>query len=509
MKQIDRDALREWEALKEDILNSTPVDTSMSAADIEKHRIYLEAHKVEWIQFFFPKYAKYPFAKFQITAILRLLANDEWYEVLSWSRELAKSTIVMFVVMYLVLTGRKKNIILVSSSKENAVKLLSPYRANFESNGRIKAYYGEQQSYGEWSESCFITKSGASFLGIGKGQSPRGTRNENIRPDVLLPDDFDTDEDCRNPDTIIKDWEWFEKALYPTRSISEPLLVVWCGNVIAKDCCVVRAGAMADNWDIVNIRDKNGVSSWPEKNTEADIDRVLSKIGAKAVQGEYFNNPVSEGEVFKETSYGKIPPLNKFRFLVAYGDPAPGENKTKKSSTKTIWLCGRIGEKRYVIKGFLDRGLNDEYIDWYVVLQKFVAGKTTVYNYIENNSLQDPFFRQVFMPLVVKKRIQHKVNLNITPDEEKKTDKATRIEANLEPINREGNLIFNIDEKDNTHMKRLDDQFKLFTLQLKYPADGPDCVEGAFRVIDRKMQDFVPVTTVSRKSQSSANRHRM
>ena len=37
----------------------------MSQADIEKHRLYLEAHPIEWIKFFFPGYAKYEFADFQ------------------------------------------------------------------------------------------------------------------------------------------------------------------------------------------------------------------------------------------------------------------------------------------------------------------------------------------------------------------------------------------------------------------------------------------------------------
>lgn len=150
---------------------------------------------------------------------------------------------------------------------------------------------------------------------IGAGQSPRGSRNEAIRPDVLLVDDFDTDEDTKNPDTIQKRWDWWENALYPTRSISEPTLVIFCGNIIAKDCCVVRAGDMADHWDIVNIRDRNGKSTWPEKNTEEFIDRTLSKISTKAAQGEYFNNPISVGEVFETIAYGKVPPLSKFKFL--------------------------------------------------------------------------------------------------------------------------------------------------------------------------------------------------
>ena len=90
----------------------------------------------------------------------------------------------------------------------------------------------------------------------------------------------------------------------------------------------------------------------------------------------------------------------------------------------------------------------------------------------------------MFRPLVSKVRKEKNITLYIQGDEEKKTDKATRIEANLEPMNREGNLILNVDEQDNPHMKELEDQFKLFTLSMKYPADGPDAVEGGNRKID-------------------------
>ena len=201
--------------------------------------------------------------------------------------------------------------------------------------------------------------------------------------------------------------------------------------------------------DIINIRGKNGVSSWPEKNSEEDIDLFLSLVSASAAQKEFFNNPVADGEVFQEIAYGKVPTLSKFKFLVIYGDPAPGENKSKKSSTKTICLLGKINGRLYIIKTFLDRGLNAEFIQWYVQLLDFVGGRCPVYCYMENNKLQDPFFQQVFQPLVRKVRREQGVELYIRGDEDKKTDKATRIEANLEPLNREGNLIFNEAERDN------------------------------------------------------------
>lgn len=510
MKQIDKTALNDWEKFKEDIARATPVDKDMSHEEREKHRLYLEAHPIEWIKFFFPNFAKYEFAPFQIRAIKRILAHDEWFEVLSWSRELAKSTITMFIVLFLVLTGRKHNIILSSNSKENAIRLLAPYRAMLEANGRIIAYYGKQMTLGTWTESEFITKGGVAFRALGAGQSPRGSRNEAIRPDMLLVDDFDTDEDCKNPDTIQKRWEWWENALYPTRSISEPTVVIFCGNIIAKDCCVVRAGEMADHWDIVNIRDKNGRSTWPEKNSEEDIDRVLSKISRKAAQGEYFNNPISEGEVFESISYGKIPPLKKFRFLVIYGDPAPGESKGKKGkSFKTVSLLGKLEGRLYVIKTFLAQALNADFIGWYASLLEYVGGKSTVYCYMENNKLQDPFFQQVFRPLVAKVRKERGISLFIRPDEEKKTDKATRIEANLEPLNREGNMILNEAERDNPHMKELEEQFKLFTLSMRYPADGPDAVEGGNRIIDEIMRRADAPATKSRAEVSRRNRRRL
>lgn len=491
-RQTARQALQEWAAYVENIRRETPVETWLSVSDIERKRKHLERHPLEWIAYFFPNYAKYPFAPFHKKTIDRLIGNPEWYEVLSWSRELAKSTVVMFVVMYLTLTGRKRNVMLASATQDAARRLLAPYKANLEGNRRITAFYGEQVNPGSWTDLEFVTRGGAAFRAVGAGNAPRGSRNEAVRPDVLLVDDFDTDEDCRNPDTIQKKWEWYEQAFYATRSISEPTLIVWAGNIIAKDCCVTRAAQYADHHDIVNIRDGDGHSTWPEKNTERHIDETLSKISTASVQKEYFNNPVSEGEVFREITWGKVPPLSRFKFLVNYGDPAPGENGGKGASTKSCILMGMLQDRLYVIKAHLDHGLNADFIQWYIDHEEYAGGKVPVYHYMENNKLQDPFFQQVFKPLVAKARKKRGIQLSIKPDEERKTDKATRIEANLEPLNREGRLVFNEAERDNPHMKRLVDQFLLFTLRLKFPADGPDCVEGGYRCIRNKRMSQQP-----------------
>ena len=326
-------------------------------------------------------------------------------------------------------------------------------------------------------------------MAIGAGSAPRGARNEAVRPDVLLVDDFDTDEDCRNPVTIDKKWDWWEKALYPTRSVSESTLVVFCGNIIAKDTCVGRAGSRADHWDIVNLVDRDGNSTWPEKNTPENIERIRKSISTKAFQGEYMNNPVSEGKIFRNLPFGKVPPLRKFKFLICYGDPAYSNRKNKSDSTKAVWLVGRYRGVYYIIKGFLARETNAGYIGWFYLIKEYVGNLTAVYFYQENNALQDPFFEQVFKPLVREANTARKENLHIREDRRSKIDKASRIEAKLEPIDRNGQWIFNEDEKDNPHMQELRDQFSLFEMSLPYNADGPDCIEGGFTLLDEKLKE--------------------
>ena len=185
--------------------------------------------------------------------------------------------------------ARKQNVLLISSSFDNAQRLLLPYKANLEANNRLINDYGIQHKPGSWEASEFITRSGISFRAIGAGQSPRGSRNEEIRPDVILFDDLDTDEDCRNPELIKKKWKWIEEAAMSTRSISKATTVIFCGNKIGADCCVSRAAQFADHAEAINIRDGNGASTWPVKNTEAYIDRVLSICSTISLRSILYN----------------------------------------------------------------------------------------------------------------------------------------------------------------------------------------------------------------------------
>lgn len=480
-----------WSEFRDGVRNSTHVDKSETKEQQRKRIARLERDVEEWFKYYFPKYSYAEPAPFHKKATQRIINNNEWYEVRSWSRELAKSTRTMFEILYLVLTGKKRYTLMISNNETNAVNLLEPYRIQLDSNQRIMNDYGIQETLGKWTAGEFVTRNGAAFKAIGAGQSPRGTRNEEVRPDVLLFDDLDTDEDCRNPEMINKRWRWIEDAAIGTRSISKGTLIIFCGNIIAKDCCVVRAQQFADHVDVINIRDAKGKSTWPQKNTEAHIDRVLSQKSYLSTQREYYNNPITEGSVFKEMHWKILPPLTAYKFLVCYIDLS--YKSTSRNDYKAAVLMGRYKEEYHIAKAFLKQGTTRQLAQGLIEIKNFVGEKTPIYWYAEENFMQDIILKELHEMFT-----ELKSTIVISPDARKKPDKFTRIESALEPLNSNGRLFLNESEKANPSMLTLEEQFKALAPNSKSHDDGPDAAEGAKQIIDQKYFVDVPIITGKR-----------
>jgi hypothetical protein len=485
MRQLDRNALLRWEALKENMRRATTIDLNESPADKKRRIRDLESDHEAWFKYYFPDYYSAPAAAFQKTATKRFFEHDRWYEVRAWSRELAKSTRAMFETLKLTLTGKARNILLISWSNDNAINLLEPYMLNLEANQRIINDYGAQEKPGKWETGKFKTLKGVSFRAIGAGESPRGTRNEFARPDVILIDDIDTDKTVRNPEQVKKTWDWIERALIPTVSISGNWRILFCGNIIAKDCCITRAIEKADHTDIINIRDKFGKSSWPEKNSEEDIDRLLSKLTNRARQGEYYNNPLTEGTVFKEIYYKAMQPLDHYKFLLAYGDPS--FKGSRHNDFKALSLIGPWHQEWHILKCFVDQTGLAQMAEWYKTIFDFVGKATPLYMFMEANATQDLILAQVNGYI-----FQNNYGFIVTGDFRAKGDKFSRIESLLEPLNSAQRLWFNAREKDNPHMIRMQDQFLALEPALSFYDDGPDSVHGGISLAQEKVQLMAP-----------------
>jgi len=479
----DSEYLKAWNEFRDNFRNATPVEIDEKPQDKIKRIARLEANPEDWFKYYFPNYCTAPPAEFHKRATRRFFANAEWYEVRAWSRELAKSARSMMEFIKLAMLGKIKNMLLVSNSHDNAERLLLPFKACFEVNQRLINDYGVQERFGNWTADEFTIQKGCSFRALGWGESPRGTRKDNYRPDAILIDDLDTDEECRNEDIMTNKVNWVEQALLGTRSISNPTRILVNGNIIHDNCAVKRLGEKADKFEVINIRDENGKSSWPEKNTEAQIDRVLSLISYESAQKEYFNNPMDGSDTFKDLKDGKVPNLKTCNVCI-YADPSTSNKDVSSGSYKAVGIIAQKGFDFYIVKVFLDTMGNSKFVAALFECYNYCKSKGVedVRVYIENNSLQNPFYEQVILPAIYNEAVETRIFLPITPDDREKKEKYTRIEGTLEPINRLGHLIFNETESEDAHMKRLKAQFKNFSRKQKR-MDGPDMIEGGVYIL--------------------------
>ena len=489
----NKQALQDWDEFLTAIRNSTPVDLNETDKDKAKRIKKLNGDFEEWVKYYFPKYCFAPSAQFQRKSSQRIFkAENMFYQRRAWARGLSKSTRRMMEILYLKFVKKLRiNALLISKSYDNAERLLGTYMGNLEANQRLINDYGVQERPGKWKSGEFTTKDNCTFRAVGADQNPRGAKNEELRINVLIFDDVDDDEVCRNADRLHQRWLWIEQAVIPTVDIAKMYYIFFDNNIIAEDSLAVKAGEYATDVELVNVRDADGNSTWPEKNSNEDIGRIEGSMSYESFEKEYMNNPIESGKTFEEMQFAKCPPLHELEYAVVYADPSPS-NKDKPSikskaqnSCKAVAVLGCANNKFYLYKCWVQVTTNSNFIDWLYAAKHYVGNATQLYTFIENNTLQNPFYEQVLLPLIFEKEEENGGALMVTPDDTMKPDKWFRIEGTLEPLNRLGRLLFNIEEKENEHMKRMVAQFKSAKPSSKV-LDGPDAVQGGVKIIQNK-----------------------
>lgn len=475
-KKSNKVLLQDWDAYISNLKRETPVSFFEDPAMKQKRIAALLNDFEAFCKYYFPNYASAQFAPFHLEFADKVTKNDRIYIVRAWAREHAKSVIAgLFLPLFLKFNKEATNMLLVSNNYEKAEELITPIMLNLEHNARLVHDFGSQKGF-KWEAGHFVTCDGCSFRALGAGQSPRGSRNEEKRPDFVLIDDIDTDDESRNQARINRKFEWIEQALFPAMSVSGKKRFIVVGNIISKESCVVKASKIADDFKTINITDKNGKPSW-SRYSDDDVKYMLSKMSYASAQKEYFNNPITEGTVFREMHFGKVPTLGKFKYLICYTDPSFKDHK--KADFKATVLVGQLEGRFYVIKAFVEQTTTQKMIDWHVQIEKEFGEKVPIYYYIESNFLQDTFLDEF------RKRAPQ---ISIKGDDRKKAEKYTRIESTLQPLNDSGRLILNESEQKDKGMQTLVEQFKCVEPRLSSGHDdAPDAVEGAVFLTKKKM----------------------
>lgn len=484
-----KEAVEQWQRWCDTVQRRSVVNHSETTAQKEKRIAHLLADYGRFFNYYLAHYCDdedtgrhTDCAPFHIKAAHFLRDNPNVQYAAQWARGHAKSVhFDVGIPLYLKALKKLHLMVLVGKSKDNAETLLGDIQAEFEFNQRYIADFGKQKVSGSWESGRFVTADGRAFFARGRGQSPRGLRLKNHRPDYIVIDDLDDDELVNNPARVEKLTKWVKEALFGTLDGGRGRFCM-VGNLIGKNS--VLANFMRSDGVVVskvNAIARNGRPSWEAKWSIEEIRKQEAFMGYISFQREMMNNPITEGCIFRNEwiRWCKPLPLARYDHLVCYCDPS------FKSSTsndyKAIKLWGKTGTDLHCLAAFVRQCSVAEMVRWFYDLYERVTAAGAVCSYyIEANFLQsillDEFSREGNI---------RGYQLPIAPDHRKKPDKFQRVEA-ISPLWERGFVFYNSRLEDDPDMRVGLDQTLAFERGMSGHDDGPDADEGAIFILQQR-----------------------
>lgn len=439
----------------------------------------------------------------------------------------AKSTNLTFKgTMHAVLYQYKHYPIIISDSSEQAEGFLDNIRVEFEENAAIIEDFGFLPGK-VWRNNVLVTKSNIKLEAIGSGKKIRGRKHRNWRPDLIILDDVENDENVRTPDQRAKLDNWFKKAV--SKAGDDYTDIIYIGTLLHYDSLLANTlknpayraikykavisfseeDALWQQWteiytDLANDgRERDALAFfhmhealmlagtkvlWEEKLSYYDLMVMRVSEGESAFNSEMQNEPINPDDcLFMEEwldyyNEAEIDFRDRAYQFFGFVDPSLGKNKksdfsailtiAKHKASGYMFIMDADIERRHpdrIIMDVLDkeRWLRAAYGRGY---KKFGAEVNQFQWFLKEELAKASARAGLYLPI---------------EEVQQSSDKVLRIQT-LQPDVKNKYIKF------NRRHKRLLEQLTQFPMAAH--DDGPDALEGArtiakksrrFRIIDR------------------------
>jgi len=154
-------------------------------------------------------------------------------------RENAKSTITAEILsIWCICYEKKKLIVIAADATPQAKRHIIAIRDELEFNKRLIAAFPEATGEGpKWTDDEIRTKNGVTVIGTGTGKRIRGLKQGAYRPDLLIGDDLENDENVVTFEQRNKSEAWFFKAFAKAGKDADLFVV---GTVLHYDSLLTR-----------------------------------------------------------------------------------------------------------------------------------------------------------------------------------------------------------------------------------------------------------------------------
>ena len=246
-----------------------------------------------FVQTYFPHYIRGPGSRvhdYLFDTLPKIISDPRGRKVaLAAPRGEAKSTLVsMCFVLWCVISDRKHLIVLIMDTYEQAATMMEAAKAELDSNPRLETDFPEAYGPGLiWKEGCIITKNNIKVQAFGSGKRIRGLRHGPHRPDLVVLDDIENDENIRSPAQRDKTEEWLNKAVMKLGPADGSMDVIYIGTILHYDSVLMRTMAKP-LWE---DRRFQSIIQWPARMDLWDQwEEILHNVNEESADQFYLSN---------------------------------------------------------------------------------------------------------------------------------------------------------------------------------------------------------------------------
>ncbi|HDR1902446.1 TPA: phage terminase large subunit [Pasteurella multocida] len=321
----------------------------------------------------------------------------------------AKSTIVsQLFSLYCLVTQKKRYVLIVMDSIDQAYPMLEAIKVELEFNQRLRIDFPESTGQGRvWQAGTIVTSANQKVQVAGSGKKLRGLRHGAYRPDLVVLDDIENDEQVRSPEQRNKLHDWLKKTVLPLGSADGKLDIIYIGTILHYDSVLNRTlsskawltakfkalikmpddMSLWDKWEDFYLNegeavadafyyankdamDAGAIISWAARPLLV-LMKIRARDGHSTFDSEYQNDPVSGDDAIFANSiqYWTELPAN----LIYFGALDPSLGKAGASRDPSAILIGgyhRETGKLYVIEAQIKKRVPDLIIEDVIRLHK-------------------------------------------------------------------------------------------------------------------------------------------
>lgn len=435
----------------------------------------------------------------------------------------AKSTNLTFKDdLHAVLYEYKHYILIISDSSEQSEGFLEAIASEIEENEAIKEDFGELAG-ATWRSNVLLTKTNIKIEAIGSGKKIRGRKHKNWRPDLIVLDDIENDENVNTPEQRRKLENWYYKAV--SKAGDDYTDFIYIGTMLHYDSLLAKvmrnpsyrkikykavlsfsSSPLWTQWEEIytDLDDDEHEANaraffedhkvemlggtevlWEEKLSYYDLMCMRVSEGEASFNSEEQNEPINPDDcLFNEEWFDYYNPFDvdfsdKCFLFYGFVDPSLGKSKKSDFSAIITLALDTITGYKYVVDADVERRHPDVIIN--DILEKAIwIGKTFDKKYTKFG-VETVQFQWFLKEALAKEAARRKIYLPIE-EVNQGSDKTLRI-TTLQP------------EIKNKYIKFQKKQKKLLE-QLKYfpmadHDDAPDALEGVNSLCSKPKKKMV------------------